>query len=335
MPCPFSVERETAVLTSRLAVLLGLFPEGLFSACVSAVSLDQRWNRTLMIRINDYLTASILLVPLSVICPSCASASIELPGDDAKSDTEGQEVSDRPTTDSDTPSGGGEGDAETPGNDSSEGSGSSGGGGVDTGDDVVEPDPTGTDPLRGYWVWESRIFGDIPQSGPIDTGQMKVAFGTGNDRCHYVWNETTGSDFHTRCTYSVIDDMVTFRADVRPDGMTDGYSCAHPDWNTWNDRPAVQWSRFRLDADHLWLGVNTYWGFGGGVDGVPNNGSLKRFPFWESEGQARTEEAWIVFRRVTREEWFTTYAISTRCQGSPEVCATLEGCGPGDHPYVD
>jgi hypothetical protein len=193
----------------------------------------------------------------------------------------------------------------------------------------------GLDPLRGHWVWEKRVQGSVEQSGPVDAGQMKLAFGTGNDRCHYVWNETTGSDFHTECTYSVAGDMVSFVATSDPDGTAAGYSCAHPDWTGWNDRPALEWGRYRFEGDRLWIGVNTYWGFGGGANGVPGNGSLKRFPFWESEGQAVTEESWIVFKPVTREEWYTTYAISTTCQGTPEICAQWPGCGAGDKGYVD
>ncbi len=198
----------------------------------------------------------------------------------------------------------------------------------------------GLDPLRGYWVWEKRVQGTVEQSGDVDNGQMKLAFGTGNDTCHYIWNETTGSDFHTECTYSVDGDMISFVATSDPDGTAAGYSCAHPDWTTWNDRPALQWGRYKFEGDRLWVGVNSYWGFGGGVttsDGsmIPPNGSLKRFPFWESEGQAVSEESWIVFMPVTREAWYTTYAISTTCQGSADLCAQWPGCGPGDKGYVD
>lgn len=200
--------------------------------------------------------------------------------------------------------------------------------------------PPGIDVLAGYWVWEMRVQGTEEQAGNVDNGQAKMAFGTGNDKCHYIWNEITGSDFHTECTYSVEGDMVTFMATADEDGTAAGYSCAHPDWFDWNDRPAMQWGRYKLVDDQLWLGVNTYWGFGGGVstsDGsaIPTNDSLKRFPYWESVTQAEAEESWIVYRSVTREEWFSTYAISTNCQGSPELCDQLPGCGPGDKPYVD
>jgi hypothetical protein len=212
--------------------------------------------------------------------------------------------------------------------------GADGGAPIDPGVDAGSALP-GDGALEGYWVWDRRVCGSTVVMGAVDTGQMKLAFGTGNDRCHYIWNETTRSDFHTECTYSIDGDMVSFLATADADGTAAGYSCAHPDWTSWNDRPAMQWGRFRRVGDELWLGVNTYWGFGGECVGVPGNGSLKRFPFWESRGQAETEEAWIVFRRVTREEWFTTYAISTTCQGSAELCAGLSGCGPGDHPYVD
>ncbi len=44
----------------------------------------------------------------------------------------------------------------------------------------------GLDPLRGYWVWEKRVQGTVERSGDIDNGQMKLAFGMGNDECHYI-----------------------------------------------------------------------------------------------------------------------------------------------------
>jgi hypothetical protein len=189
--------------------------------------------------------------------------------------------------------------------------------------------------LDGYWVWEKRMFGNTPQSGGIDKGQMKMAFGRGNKKCHYLWNETSGSDFHTECTYSIRNDMITLIAPAGKGAKTAGYSCAHPGWTSWNDRPAAQYSRYKFVDDRLWMGVNTYWGFGGGVDKVPPNGSLKRFPFWESLSQASKLESWIVFKQVSKEEWFTKYAISTKCQGSAEACASLPGCGSGVKPYVD
>jgi hypothetical protein len=193
----------------------------------------------------------------------------------------------------------------------------------------------GQDRLKGYWVWEKRVQGAAVQSGPIDKGQMRLAFGTGNNRCHYIWNETTGSDFHTECTYTISKDLVTFSATADSDKTAAGYSCAHPDWTSWNDRPAVEYGRFKFVGDRLWIGVNTYWGFGGGVVGVPANGSLKRFPFWESQGQAETLESWIVFKPVSRAEWFGRFAISSTCQGSADLCAKLPGCGAGEKPYVD
>jgi hypothetical protein len=194
---------------------------------------------------------------------------------------------------------------------------------------------TGGASLAGYWVWEKRVEGSAEQKGDVDKGQMKIALGGENHKCHYVWNETTGSDFHTECTYAIDGDTLTWTASKGAGVATAGYSCAHPGWTSWNDRPATQFSRFKMDGDRLWVGVNTYWGFGGGVNNVPQNGSLKRFPFWESKGQATTLESWIVFKRVTKAEWFSTYAISTNCQGSAAACETLKGCGSGEKSYVD
>ena len=218
-----------------------------------------------------------------------------------------------------------------------------GGGSKDTGttpaDAKVAPDQGGSsaiDILKGYWVWEKRVQGTVVQSGTVDKGQQKLAFGTGNNKCHYIWNEITGSDFHTECTYTVAGDLVTLTAPTNP-GSTKakGWSCAHPTWFSWSDRPAVQYSRYKFVGTRLWMGVNTYWGFGGGVNNVPVNNSLKRFPFWESKSQAQKEASWIVYKPVTRAEWYGKYAISTNCQGTAAECANLPGCGYGDKKYVD
>lgn len=207
---------------------------------------------------------------------------------------------------------------------SATGTGGSGGSATGTGG------APGGDVLKGYWVWEKRVMGtEVQPPKPLDAGQMKIAFGTGNNKCHYIWNETTGSDFHTECTYTVSGDLATYKATADSDGTAAGYSCAHPDWTSWNDRPALEWGRYKFVGDRLWLGVNAYWG---GANG--DNGSCKRFPFWESEGQAKKEEAWIVFKPVTRAEWYGKYAISTNCQGTSQVCAQWPGCGAGDKGYV-
>lgn len=194
---------------------------------------------------------------------------------------------------------------------------------------------SGAKDLDGYWVWEQRVQNTQPQSGDVDKGQMKVAFSGSNGKCHYIWYETTGSDFHTPCTYSVSGDVISFSASSAQNDKAIGYSCAHPDWTSWSDRPATQYGRFKKEGSQLWIGVNTYWGFGGGVNNVPMNGSLKRFPFWESLEQAKNELSWIVFKKVSRDEWFGKYAKSTKCQGSAEQCARLPGCGPGEKPYID
>ncbi|MBM4362069.1 MAG: hypothetical protein FJ104_05270 [Deltaproteobacteria bacterium] len=43
-----------------------------------------------------------------------------------------------------------------------------------------------------------------------------MAFGAGKT-CHYIWNETTGSDFRTPCTYTSSGDMVTYTATADAD----------------------------------------------------------------------------------------------------------------------
>ena len=193
----------------------------------------------------------------------------------------------------------------------------------------------GSSQLNGYWVWEKRVEGTADQTGNIDKGQMKMAFSSDKSKCHYLWNEVTGSDFHTECKFIVKGDLLVLEAAKGIDASTSGYSCAHPDWTSWNDRPNIQYSRFKIVGDRLWLGVNTYWGFGGGVKDVPQNGSLKRFPFWESQTQAETLVSWIVFKPVSKADWFLKYAISTNCQGSADKCDKLKGCGAGEKPYIE
>jgi hypothetical protein len=196
-----------------------------------------------------------------------------------------------------------------------------GGASIDPGVDAGSAMPT-DGALEGYWVWEDRVAGSMSLGFAHLDGRarMRMAFGTGNT-CHYIWNETTGSDFHTPCTYAISGDMVTYTATADAEGSAAGYSCTHPDWTSWNDRPAVQYGRYRFVGDRLWLGVNAYWGFGGGVtleggSSIPVNGSCKRFGYWESLAQAESEDVWIVYRRVTREEWESVGA------GSCAACAT-------------
>ena len=193
--------------------------------------------------------------------------------------------------------------------------GSSGGSGGSAGG-------TASDDLTGYWLWEDRVAGNTSLGFAHLNGQarMRMAFGA-NNTCHYIWNETTGSDFHTPCTYTISGDMVTYTATADPDGTAFGYSCTHPDWESWNDRPAVEYGKYKFVGDRLYLGVNAYWGFGGDVttsDGaqIPKNGSCKRFGYWESLNQAMKEETWIVYKPVTKQEWESAGA------GSCAACAT-------------
>jgi hypothetical protein len=67
-------------------------------------------------------------------------------------------------------------------------------------------------------MWEDRGMGtEVQPEVPLDAGQMKIAFGTDNNKCHYIWNETTGSDFHTECTYTADREMLTFTAPADPE----------------------------------------------------------------------------------------------------------------------
>lgn len=107
----------------------------------------------------------------------------------------------------------------------------------------AEPDATESSPAQpsrpgphslagvhaGYWVWEQLVMGmEVQPPAFLDAGEMKIAFGSGNDKCHDIWNETTGSDFHTECTFAVDGDMVTYTGPIR----MARYSCAHPVWTS-------------------------------------------------------------------------------------------------------
>jgi len=200
-----------------------------------------------------------------------------------------------------------------------------GGGGAQTGGGGG----TGADGLTGYWVWDDRVA-DTRSLGFAHLNgraRMRMAFGAGNT-CHYIWNETTGSDFHTECTYKISGDMVTYTRT----GTVPGYSCTHPDWTSWNDRPAVQYGKYKFVGDKLYLGVNAYWGFGGAVTigstTIGANGSCKRFGFWESLGQADygspsgTLPTWIVYKRVTKAQWdaFGNGCVACATYPVPTVC---------------
>jgi hypothetical protein len=89
-----------------------------------------------------------------------------------------------------------------------------------------------------------------------------------------------------------------------------------------DQRPPVQYGRYKFVGDRLWLGVNAYWGFGGDVttsDGaqIPKSGSCKRFGYWESLNQATKEETWIVYKPVTKAEW------NAAGYGGCDACATF------------
>jgi hypothetical protein len=79
-------------------------------------------------------------------------------------------------------------------------------------------------------------------------------------------------------------------------------------------------------------------GEAGGYAAGVGLGLQGRQVFWPGPGQpgpATGLKSWIVFKPVTRAEWYGKYAKSTYCQGKATVCAKLKGCGSGDKGYVD
>jgi hypothetical protein len=187
--------------------------------------------------------------------------------------------------------------------------------------------PADANPLHGYWIWAQKITNGVVsleiteadlvwKVGPtgwegcptgiicLHYGSRLVAFDDASNRAHFVKRVTTGSDFQSAGTYAVDGSIISFTKE-------DYFSCAHPA----SDAPAsgVEYTWFKRVGDYLWLSVAD--------DGVP--------PF-HSVPPALEPTNWIVFRRITKEDFHRRYSLSYCGAARDNVPSCNASCGATD-----
>jgi hypothetical protein len=207
--------------------------------------------------------------------------------------------------------------------------GSTSAGGTDTGGSAGSsvggsggsvPDPgAGAADVIGYWVYTKIIDKGVvtlEREKPLGNGQglHKFAFAS-SGRAFYIYNAPTLSDFDHPGTFEVTDDLLTYHEIMK-------YSCAHPhpeDENSNALNPVATYSHFRkVGADELYFSVERTTGF--------NN-----TPFHKSKPSVAPqadEGTWIVFQRITEQEFYGVHMIRV-CQGSP-TCPCHPDCSSND-----
>ena len=165
---------------------------------------------------------------------------------------------------------------------------------VDNGNTVLEITDADMEPKVGPTGWP-----DCP-SGILCTryGIHKVAFGD-SGRIHYGYNVHTSSDYQTLGTYTAADGVGRVVKETR-------FSCAHPDDT--NSNAATTDFVYHFDGDELWVGVGSFSGFELPLAGTPETEPTR----------------WIVYKPVTREEYYGKYMIRI-CQASGDS-ECHEGC---------
>jgi len=173
-------------------------------------------------------------------------------------------------------------------------------------------DGGGSSELTGYWVWVRQVddgetvltvtdedmqpkvgssgWPDCPD-GILCTryGIHKVAFSK-DGHFHYGYNVHTSSDYQTLGTLSTSEGVADYSKSVR-------FSCAHPEQT--NEDPRDGTFRYKFQGNELWIGVSGFSAF--------------EVPFHGSEEQEPTK--WIVFKRVSQEDYYGKYMIRI-CQAS-------------------
>lgn len=177
----------------------------------------------------------------------------------------------------------------------------------------------GAKDVIGYWVYTKIIDAGVvtlEREQPLGNGQglHKFAFAE-SGRAFYIYNAPTLSDFDHPGTFEVAGDLLTYHEIMK-------YSCAHPhpeDENSNALNPATTWSHFRkVGADELWFSLEKNTGF--------NN-----TPFHQSKPSATplpTEGKWMVFQRLTEQDWYGKHMIRV-CQGSAK-CPCHSDCSSND-----
>ena len=182
------------------------------------------------------------------------------------------------------------------------------------------PDPgMGAKDVIGYWVY-TRIIDKgvvtLEREQPLGNGQglHKFAFAE-SGRAFYIYNAPTLSDFDHPGTFEVSGDLLTYHEIMK-------YSCAHPhplDENSNALNPTTTWSHFRkVGADELWFSVERTTGF----NNTPYHKGKPAVAPQPDEG------LWIVFQRITEQEFYGKHMIRV-CQGSP-TCVCHEDCTSQD-----
>lgn len=184
---------------------------------------------------------------------------------------------------------------------------------------VVPPPGDGAADLVGYWVY-TAIMKDgavvLEREKPLGNGQglHKFAFAA-DGRAFYIYNAPTLSDFDHPGTFEVDGDLLTYHEIMK-------YSCAHPhpkDENSNALNAVSTYSHFRkVDANELWFSVERTTGFN-------NTPFHKGRP---SSAPRADEGTWIVFQRISEQEFYGTYMIRV-CQGSP-TCVCHDDCKSND-----
>lgn len=173
-------------------------------------------------------------------------------------------------------------------------------------------DGGGKSELSGYWVWVREVedgetvlevtdedmepkvgssgWPDCPD-GILCTryGIHKVAFSK-DGKFHYGYNVHTSSDYQTLGSLSTSGGVATYSKSVR-------FSCAHPEQT--NEEAREGTFRYKFKGDELWIGVSGFSAF--------------EVPFFGSNDEEPTK--WLVFKSVTREDYYGKYMIRI-CQAS-------------------
>jgi len=176
--------------------------------------------------------------------------------------------------------------------------------------------------LVGYWLWiqqvdSNSVVQEITEDdlvvkvgssgwtgcpdGIICThyGIMKLRFDS-DGTMWYIYNVNTSSDYQHPGSCSVTGSLVSYT-------FNEMFSCAHPGDSTQEDSSG--YFPYKIVDGNLWVGVNSFNGWS---------------PFYLTP--PADSQKWIVFRRITEEEYNTKYMIRVCMASDPSQCNA--GCFP-------
>lgn len=182
------------------------------------------------------------------------------------------------------------------------------------------PSPgAGAKDVIGYWVYTKIVSSGavtLTRQQPLGNGQglHKFAYAA-SGRAFYIYNAPTLSDFDHPGTFEVAGDLLTYHEIMK-------YSCAHPhplDEGSNALNPTTTYSYFRkVGNDELWFSVERTTGFN-------NTPYHKSRP---AKAPLPTEGTWIVFQRITEQDFYGKHMIRV-CQGSA-TCVCHADCPSRD-----